>query len=262
MPSPEIFTNIINAYLPEPDSSLVNGIIFGINLNHKTAFYDDIKRVGLLHIVVLSGMNISLMSGILSGIIYRFGKTVSILLNILTIIIFVAFVGIQAPILRAAIMAILTSVGLLLGRRTIAIYLLFISAIVMILINPEWLTSISFQLSFGATFGIILFSKTSKNETFFDYCKTDLRTSLAAQVFTVPIIFMSFRQISFISPIANLLVAWTIAPIMIFGFLAAFLGKIHYVLGVFPAYVTFGLTHYLVVVIEVLARVPFAFVQF
>jgi len=262
MPDPTVFTGIIDKYLPEPESSLVSGIIFGINLDHKTIFYDQIKRVGLLHIVVLSGMNISLLSGLISTLTIRVGKRISLLLNMLIIIFFVAFVGIQAPILRAAFMSILTSVGTIFGKNTLTIYILILSAICMIIIKPDWLTSISFQLSYAATFGMLLFAPKSQPKGLLGYCLTDLRISIAAQIFTAPIIFLYFRQVSLISPLANLLVSWTIAPIMIFGFLAASLGKIHYALGELFAFICFGLTHYIVIIIVTLSKPDFAFVQF
>lgn len=88
------------------------------------------------------------------------------------------------------------------------------------------------------------------------------RLTIAAQIFTAPIIFLYFKQISLISPLSNLLVAETIPPLMIFGFLTAILGKINYFLGLIPAYICYGILSYMVWVIETLAKLPFIFLQF
>jgi DMSO/TMAO reductase YedYZ heme-binding membrane subunit len=56
--------------------------------------------------------------------------------------------------------------------------------------------------------------------------------------------------------------AFIIAPLMFFGFLTAILGKIHFFLGVIPAVICYILLNYLVLVIEMMAKIPFAFVQF
>jgi ComEC/Rec2-related protein len=213
--TPKIFTNVINHYLPEPHASLLNGILFGISLKTTKEFYEQLKIVGLLHLVVLSGINITILASIVTQITQLFSKKISILITMLTIIFFVLFVGIQAPILRAAFMSILTFVAYYTGRKNYSLYTLFLSFIFSLLLFPKWLKTISFQLSYAATFGIILFGeknlKKSENSfiNFYNQIKADFKTSLAAQIFTVPIIFIYFKQISLIAPIANVMVSFS-----------------------------------------------------
>jgi len=252
------FTSIINSYLPEPHASLLNGILFGVNLQSGKEFYEQLRVVGLLHLVVLSGINITLLVSITTEITQYFGKPISILITILTVILFILFVGAKAPIIRAGFMGILTLVAILYGRKNIALYSLFLSLIFISLFWPRWLTSVSLQLSYGATLGIILFGTSSSQNSLWK----EFKTSLAAQVFTVPIIFIYFKQISFIAPLSNLLVAFTIYPLMIFGFLTAFLGKIHHVLGIIPSFICYGLLQYMVFVIEHLSKIPFVYFNF
>ena len=292
----ENFTSLINSYLPEPHASLLNGILLGVKLDHVTThFYESLKTVGLIHIVVLSGMNITMLSAIvLNTIVPIVGRRYAMILTIFVIIGFIFFVGLEPPIVRATIMGILSLVGLLFGRKTIALYTLFLSSIILIIVFPEWLTSISFQLSFGATLGIILFGKLEKVEknqesgiknsisvipvktgiqkdrywipTFvgmtYDYIKEELRISLAAQIFTVPIIFFYFRQISFVAPIANILVAWLIAPIMILGIITILVGSIWWQGGFVLSWLCYGLISIVVMVVETLAKIPYASLNF
>ena len=258
MITPSIFTDIINSYLPEPHASLLNGIIFGVNLKTSKLFYEQLKIVGLLHLVVLSGINITMLAAIIANITGFLGKRTSILLTILTIIMFVFFVGPQAPIVRAGITGMLTLVAVLYGRKNIGLYSLFISLIFISIFFPKWLASVSLYLSYGATLGIMLFGQGfSKNQII-----KDLRISLAAQIFTVPIIFIYFKQISFISPLSNLIVAPAIPPLMIFGFLTAILGKINYYFGLPFSYICFGLLSYIITVIEKLSSLPYIFINF
>ena len=266
--NPSIFTSVINSYLPEPHASLLNGILFGVNLKTSKIFYEQLKVVGLLHIVVLSGMNITLLASTVAIATSFFGRLISSLITILTIIIFIIFVGAKAPIIRAGFMGILTLVAFLYGRRNLVFFALFLSAVFISIFWPTWLKTISFQLSYGATIGIIMFGQSKKKFTDFWLMKVgywvllNLKLSLAAQIFTAPIIFLYFGQISLISPISNILVAFTISPLMIFGFLTAFLGKVHYLLGLIPAYICFGILSYIVFVIETLSKVPFAMIKF
>lgn len=268
--SPEIFTNVVNQYLPEPHASLLNGIIFGIPLKGDKTFYREIQAVGLLHIVVLSGTNITILAALITKLTSGFGKVISSVIIILSIVIFIAFVRPQAPIVRAGFMGVLTFVSILTGRKIIALYILFASALFTALFWPQWIGGISFQLSYGATLGLILFSSKSKKKEetnslyakLSEYCVEDFKTSMAAQVFTVPIIFIYFKQVSFIAPLANVAISWTIAPIMVFGFLAAFLGKINFSAGLVFAYVCYGLLTFVIFVIQTLAKIPYMFVQF
>ncbi len=235
MPDPAVFTSVINSYLPEPHASLLNGILFGVNLRTSKVFYEELRTVGLIHIVVLSGMNITLLGAVLMNITVFFGKYISSLLTILVIVFFILFVGVKAPILRAGVMGVLTLVAFMFGRKNFVFFALFVSAIVIFIFKPAWLATISFQLSYAATLGILLFGATIKvgsEKNILAELKNSLienfRISLAAQVFTVPIIFIYFRQISLISPLSNVLVAPVIAPLMVFGFITSILGKIHF----------------------------------
>jgi len=262
--SPYLFTNVINGYLPEPQASLLNGIIFGVPLRSSHLFYNQLKAVGLLHIVVLSGMNITILADFIIISTSSFSKKVSLLTAIFTVVAFVIFVGPQAPIIRAAIMGLLTLTALLAERRAQPLYSLFIACFLVAVFKPAWLKTISFQLSVGATLGLILFArrpKKTKNKLA-DYLKSELSTSLSAQIFTAPLIFLYFHQVSLISPLANILVAWAIAPLMILGFLAAILGKIAYPLGIIPAYLSFGVLKYFVWVVNILSHVPGGYIHF
>ncbi len=279
MPTPSIFTNVINSYLPEPHASLLNGILFGVFLKTSKVFYEQLKMAGLLHIVVLSGMNITFLSAVVTNITSFLSRRISILITILTIILFIIFVGAEAPIIRAGFMSILTSVAILLGRKNFALLSLFLSAIFIAIFWPHWLKTVSFQLSYGATLGLIIFGEV-KNTTprlkkkihnqpinlllkaLLESFWKEFKPSIAAQIFTAPIIFFYFKQFSLIAPIANILVSFTIVPLMVFGFLTAILGKINYVLGFFPAWVCYLFLSYIIFVVETLTKIPGVFIKF
>jgi len=266
--TPKIFTDVINTYLPEPHSSLLNGILFGINLKTTKDFYEQLKIVGLLHLVVLSGINITILASIVSNLTSFFSKQISILITVLTIILFVLFVGIQAPILRAAFMGILTLVAIKTGRKNYSLYGLFLSFVLSLIFFPKWIKTVSFQLSYAATLGIILFGqskiKKTKNKfiNFINEIKSEFKTSLAAQIFTVPIIFIYFKQISLISPFANVLVSFLVPFLMVLGFLTAILGKINYFLGLPFAWVCYLILSYIIFIIQTLSKIPGIFIKF
>ncbi|MFH1827082.1 MAG: ComEC/Rec2 family competence protein [bacterium] len=267
MITPSFFTNVINSYLPEPHASLLNGILFGVQLKTSQSFFQELKIVGLLHIVVLSGINITLLASIIASFTGFLNKKVSLIITITSIVLFVFFVGPEPPIVRAAIMGSLSLIAIIFGRQKSSLYLLFLSGLVVALFRPLWIKSVSFQLSYGATLGIILFGKVKLKgreiSSHFIYEITkEIKPSIAAQIFTVPIIFLYFKQISLIAPISNLLVSPIISPLMVFGFITAILGKINFYLGLIPSYICYGLLSYVVFVIDFLSKLPFVFLDF
>lgn len=268
-PGPEFFTNIILQLLPEPQASLLMGILFGIDIQRNAPIYTQLKHVGLLHLVVLSGMNITLLGALVGTTARFFGRFMSTVISLLTIIFFIIFVGPKAPIVRAGFMGSLTLVAIIYGRKVISIYLLILSGLFIAVLWPNWLSSVSFQLSYGATLGIILFYKPvikNANNSLYGRIMNatikDLRVSLAAQIFTTPIIFYYFREISLIAPISNVLVSFLIGPLMIFGFCMSFLGAVNIVIGLPCGIISYGILSYMIVVIKVLHQLPLSFLAF
>lgn len=254
-------------YLPQPHAALLNGMLLGLPVNGYKDLYEKLKIVGLLHMVVLSGMNITIMTSIVTRLMSIFGRRVSGLLSVLIVILFIAFVSPQAPVVRAGFCSVFTIVALHVGRKAHPLYLLFLSAVFMGIVWPEWITSISFQLSYGATLGLLLFNTNTHKEarTFKDKivqeCRSEFKTSIAAQLFTAPLIFFHFKQFSVIAPVANVLVCFMVGPIMIVGFCMVILGKISYILGVLPAFIVYSMLDYVLKVVDVLAKIPFVFIQ-
>lgn len=262
------FARVINYYLPEPHASLLNGILFGIKIKSNYIFYEQVKITGLLHLVVLSGINITILGSIIASFTVFFSKKISIMITILVIILFVFFVGAEAPIIRAAFMGILTLVSVLLGRKNYPLFALFLSFIFILIFFPAWIKTISLQLSYAATLGIILFGQekfkksTSLTSKIWFFLKQQLRPTMTAQLFTIPIILLYFKEISLIAPLSNFLISEFVPILMIFGFLTATLGKINLYLGFFPAWICYLILSYMVLIIETLAKIPGVYIKF
>ena len=263
------FTGVINSYLPEPQATLLNGIVFGTSIKGNYDLYQIVKQTGLLHIVVLSGMNITILAVFVLKITSGLSKRISLVLLSILIIIFVAIVHPQAPIIRAVLMCFITIGSFLFQRSIKPIVALFISAITIAIIWPAWITSLSFLLSFFSTLGIVLFVQNKNASGSFEDVKAitqiaivDLKTSLAAQVMTVPLIMIYFKQLSLIAPISTLLVAPFIGPLMILAFLSVLLGSINWYLGLIPGLICYGITTGIFLIIKLLSNIPFIFIQF
>ena len=269
----DLFSSRINELLPEPQASLVVGMLFGTKASMPGDFYESLIATGTIHMIALSGMNVSIIVALLfEGLGKYFGKWTRIGITLGGIVGFVLLVGAGPTIVRASIMGSLAVVAALVGRKSIPLLSLVIASIIMIAFDSQVVSDISFQLSFLATLGIILFAKKPtidpvvafekalphKQNYIVDVLKSDLRVTLAAQVFTLPLIFLYFGRISLISPLANVAVGWLVAPIMYLGIVTILLSIIFRPLGYVFSFILWIPVTIFIWVITLLSKVPFA----
>lgn len=236
----EGLTTIVDRVLPEPHAGLLAGLLFGTKTSLSRELYEALVRSGTLHIIALSGMNISIMSRLLQGgLSWVVSRRISSLLTIGMIGWFLWFVGPSPSIVRAAIMGSISVLAVVFGRQYWPLFTWVLAVGGMLLINPSWLADISFQLSVLATLGIILFGNSSEIErhsrsgwgVLYQSVREDLHLTLAAQVFTIPLIWVYFQRISFVGPITNLLIGWVIGPLTGLGWMTVLVGWLHLPLG-------------------------------
>ncbi|MBI3577369.1 ComEC/Rec2 family competence protein [Candidatus Gottesmanbacteria bacterium] len=334
-PTIATFTSVINQLLPEPHAGLLAGISFGTKATLSKVLVNDLIKTGTLHIVALSGMNITIVSSVVSLTLLRLvSRRITSLLTIGMIIGFIWFVGISPSVIRAAIMGILSLLAVIFGRQSWPLFAWILAVSSMLLLNPQWIGDLSFQLSALATLGIILFgsslnrggaevdvtfmeasAKPLSLKSFFsignwrgalqnahlpapplkaigenqgasaknassepkqvlafilssglaslkNLLADDLRVTLAAQVFTIPIILLNFHRISLVSPLSNVAIGWTIGPLTIAGWVVAALGTIWLPLGQVVAWMAWVPLQYLLTVVAWTAKIPFASVGF
>ena len=128
----------------------------------------------------------------------------------------------------------------------------------MLLYNPNWLLSISFQLSFLATFGVIVVAPilVKHLERVPKVLREDLGVTVAAQAMVLPVIAYNFGQLSLFGIVANLLILWTIPLVMISGFAALGLGLVSSVLGTLAGLLPTILLTYFIYLVEFFAKLP------
>jgi len=276
MPSLSTYTTVINQVLGEPHAGLLNGIIFGTKAMLSKDLYDALITTGTLHIVALSGMNIAILINLVNITLLAFvSRKTSSLLTLGLITGFVLFVGPSPSIIRAAIMGSVTLLAIIFGRQLWSLYSWTLAVGIMLLLRPEWIGDVAFQLSAAATMGIILFggtktgTKREKRKTqprpfhiLVSILQDDLILTLAAQSLTIPIVLYHFHRISLISPLSNVLIGWILAPLTALGLATAILGWMWLPLGQCVAYVTWVPLQYLITVVQWTSRLPLASISF
>ncbi len=238
--------------LPQPDASLVAGVTIGSKSDLGTNFWEALKTTGTAHVVVASGMNITLIAKFLIAIfVLILPRKRALILALIGVWIYAMIAGFDAPIIRAAVMGSIAFTAQEIGRLYYAWRALILTAIVMILIKPEWTGDLGFWLSFAATLSLMLFESYVRKRLKFvpSIIREDLSTSLAAQVGVVPILFLGFGQINILAPFINALILWTIVPMTIIGLIGGILALIYEPFGTAVLWLTYPLTSWFVLVV-------------
>jgi len=226
------FLNIINHYLPEPQSSLLSGILLGVQSSLPSTVSEDYRRAGLTHILVLSGQNISIVASFLMILFGWSGPTISFVIVVVGLILFTLMAGAGASVVRATLMGLLVVLARATGRPYAGGLALVTAGALMVWFNPRLLVfDLGFQLSFLATLGLFYGTPLMSRGLKFLPTNFGLREiasiSAGAILFTSPWLAYSFGQLSLVALPANILVVPTVELTMLFGFMMAVFGLIH-----------------------------------
>ncbi|MDP3762671.1 MAG: ComEC/Rec2 family competence protein, partial [bacterium] len=244
--SKHAYLDNLSKVLPEPQAAFMSGLTVGERSGFPAGLEEAFRKVGVIHIVVLSGYNISIISDNVSRVLQYLpvARIFRAALAAFGIVLFAILTGASATVVRASIMGLLLLWAKESGRIYEAMAALFAAAFLMVLINPKLLVfDVSFQLSFMATLGLILLSP--RLEKYFLWfpnfwkMREHLLATISTQIFVLPLLLSIGGTFSWVTIPANLLILTAVPVTMFFGFLTGLAGFISYNLSQFlswPAY--------------------------
>ncbi len=256
--------------LGEPHSALAAGLVVGEKSALGPQLLEDFRIVGLIHIVVLSGFNITIVADALRRMLSRLPRIWGITIGGIGMLLFGVLVGGGATVVRSCFMASLALFADLARRDYNVVRALIFAALIMLMQNPLILLhDPSFQLSFLATLGLILLASPIEKRITWIPDKFGMRGTVAAclatQIFVSPFILYMMGQLSIIGVVVNILVLPFIPLTMLAVFLTGALGFIpgmifagvSQVMGwcahIFLSYELFMVTNF--------ARIPYAAIR-
>jgi len=274
-----IFKNSVNKILTEPQAAFLGGLLLGEKRGLPQELMDNFSRTGTTHIIALSGYNITIIAVALISLFnfFMLRRSVSFWTAVAIIILFVMMTGASPSVVRAAVMGILVLVARQAGRLYSIRNALIFAGSLMIYANPKVLTfDLGFQLSFAATLGLVYigpilqnwFTPSEKGDfpartpKFILSLKQILAMTLSAQIAVLPLLVINFGQLSLIASLANVLILLFIPITMLFGFLAGLAGIFWLALGKIFGLLAWLFLTYEIKIIELLAKIPLAAVEF
>ncbi|OGM32412.1 hypothetical protein A2803_01985 [Candidatus Woesebacteria bacterium RIFCSPHIGHO2_01_FULL_44_21] len=259
------FVESLNNLLPAPHNSFLAGLLVGAKHSIPQILTDQFIKTGTSHIVAISGFNITIIVAGLAWILQWLGvrKKIAFWFSVAAILGFVMMTGASASAIRAGIMSGLVLLALNVGRVNVTANALALTAGLMLLGSPQILAfDVGFQLSFAALLGIIYLIPVME-----PYClwlpmliRKYFLATLAAQIFTLPILMFNFGQLSLIALLPNIIVLPLVPITMFFGFSAGLLGLISPSLAIPFSGLSWLLLSFILKVVEFFSNLSFAIV--
>lgn len=216
---------LIEKHLPEPEAGLASAILLGYRRSVIREDLDVFARSGLSHLIAISGAHIAILSALLVNLLLAVGlrRRLAIFLSIIFLCLYPIVTGLSASAVRSSIMGALALIASLVGRPNSIIRAVVLAAALMLIFNPKLLRyDVGFQMSFLSLLGLIyihprLLSWLNKNlggQFLSNWLLSTISLTLSAQLAILPISLANFKQLSLISPLANILVVWAFAPLL------------------------------------------------
>jgi competence protein ComEC len=192
--------------------SLIRALIFAKKGGLSQDLSTDFKKSGVYHVLALSGLHMGLIFAF-SFFFFSFirlERKTSLVLTAVFLIVFTVFTGVIYSLLRALVMALCVIAVRLFERKKDYLNSLFLAGFFIAALSPDSIYSVSFQLSFCATLGILLFFE--KLNGFFiklklgRFVSSSLAITLSAQSLVLPVLLYYFKNFYFISVLSNLVV--------------------------------------------------------
>lgn len=260
------YERAVERVLPPQDAALLEGILLGERRGLPAALETAFIIASLIHVVVLSGYNISIVADATLRGLQFLPRTAAYVVGIVLMVLFVLMTGAGSTSLRAGIMALIAILARYMRRPTQALRSLVAAAAALVLWNPlVALYDPSFILSVLATFGLITLgawveARLPRIFTRHEQVKSITASTVAVQLFVLPALLYYTGVLSFVALPANLLTLPFIPFAMLTGFVAGLLALVHPWLGLVPALMSDLVLRWMMFVADTAAGLPLSHV--
>lgn len=222
--------SILNANgITEAEFGVGAAILLGYDDSLPTQVRNNYVAAGAMHILCVSGMHVGIiymLASFLLGFLAKSKKTESIrkILLILLIWFYALLTGLSPSILRSTFMITFLVFGSLIHRKGFTLNSMAASAFMLLLVNPNNLYAVGFQLSYAAVMGIFLLQRPLHNLVFIPNKWLDkiweiTVISIAAQIATMPFTVYYFQQCTPYFWLSNLFMTPTSFVVILMGML-------------------------------------------
>ncbi|MCM1985164.1 ComEC/Rec2 family competence protein [Lyngbya confervoides] len=222
------------AWVSGPAGPLMGAMVLGkqaVDLPY--ALQDQFIQVGLAHALAASGFQVSLILACLLSVLRSLPLVAQFGLGSSALLLFVGLSGLEASVVRAVLMGLAGLVALVLGRKMKPVPILILIAFGMLLVQPLWIWDLGFQLSFLATFGLIVSVPPLQKrlDALPPALASMVAVPLAAMIWTLPLQLHSFGVVPTYALLANLVTTPLLSVVTLGGCFSGLLAALFPPLG-------------------------------
>lgn len=242
------------------DSALLIALNTGDRSFLSDDFYGKVLNCGVSHIMVVSGLHISIIIGSVFMLLEKFfyNRYLKAVLSLLLIFLISALCGFTLSVLRAGCMFVFSAVSPVFLRRNDSFNSLGSAVVLLVFINPLCVLSVAFWLSVLSTAAVvwlapfycdIITEKLKLQNKIAVSIVSVVTVSVTAMIFTAPISFTVFGYVSLFSPFAFLLLTYPVTYALILNSVGLLLSAVRglsflsepafFSAGIFAKYIRF-----------------------
>ena len=217
--------------------AIIDALILGQRLELDKEIIADYSNAGVIHILAISGLHISIIYFFIVFLLkplkrVRFGAEIQLLIVLAILWLFALLTGLPASVTRAVTLFSFISIGNYFNQPKAIYNALAISAFLILLVKPNAIFDIGFQLSYGAVLSIVLFQPFYKKFYFSEnkiaiYFTDTILVSLAAQVGVLPLSLYYFNQLPLLFLLANLVIIPLSTAVLVSGIITLFFNFVY-----------------------------------
>ena len=231
---------VINRSLPEREAGLLAGMVVGDKQSMSKEFYELLKVTGLVHLVIVSGSNVMLLSrGLIEGLAGFLGRKKTIMMVLVLVWSYAAMVGWELPVVRAVLMVSIYYWAQILGKKFDVGRALILVIGMMMLADWQMVKEAGFWLSVLAFTAVVL----GRGLNIF-------WLTIWVSIWITPVLAMVFGKISLISPLTNVAVLFLVETITLVGAAGSVAGVFWMAAGKGILWLIYPLLKYFVWVVE------------
>lgn len=206
------------------------------------SFYGKTKVCGVTHIMVVSGLHVSILSGVLLNFFQKIKlrRRIASFAVFLALMLLIAVCDFHLSAIRSVIMSVIILSGSLFFRKADSLNSLGLAVWIMVTVNPFIAGSVSFLLSVMATFGVVFLSpmisflteKLRLKGIFalpFNYIIDSVVVSLSATICLIPLLVEYFGSVTLLSPLVTALIGFMVGVVITLTVLGVSVSAIPYV---------------------------------
>ncbi len=218
---------LIKEVLPPDEAVILLGMLLGIIEGIDSSEYSDYQKTGVVHIFSVSGLHVGFLLLLCAWACSLLGlsRKMRVISGIILLLIYATLVGWPVPVIRSVIMGSIGLIAFYSGRDNRMLNSLGLAGIVILLINPNSLLQITFQLSFAAAWGLVyLFPLLRRKLNYNNRWGDLLLVPVCAQLAVLPLTAYHFHLFSPLALLANIPITYLSGGAVILGFLSLLSG--------------------------------------